>query len=458
MEREHVDRTLILAFCAVVLSFVTATWVSERRTRIVERDALSIQQNAAPSIRRLATARGELRRLQLLVHRALDHDTKPPRITEIDASRELLDQEIDAYQNLPTYPGEQSAWQRAKVALDRVDTDLSSITSALERDDLSAAKAVERHLDSSSEDAALALSRDIDVNVGAAARLAAAIEKSRLQGVVWAAILDGAGVLLAIGAAILALRVSRAHSRAVQALRDFAERKAEELDQFAERMAHDVRSPLAVVGISLSMAERYGGDEPRFRRAIKRAGGAFRQATSIVEALFDFVRAGAKPDPNARASASDAAEGVAVSMCTQAEQVGADLVVRAFSRAIVPCPAGLIESAIGNLVGNAIVHVEGRAKRLVAIETADQGSHVKVTVSDTGPGLPTDKDPNAFFQPYVRGKNARGRGLGLGLATVKKVVETYGGQVGVNSTPEGCAFWFTLPIAATPFDPAHPSA
>ena len=118
----------------------------------------------------------------------------------------------------------------------------------------------------------------------------------------------------------------------------------------------------------------------------------------------------------------------------------------------------MIESAIGNLVGNAIVHVEGRAKRVVAIETADQGPNVKVTVSDTGPGLPTDTDPIALFEPYIRGTNARGRGLGLGLATVKKVVEAYGGHVGVNSTPEGCAFWFTLPIDATPRDPKQPIA
>ena len=83
---------------------------------------------------------------------------------------------------------------------------------------------------------------------------------------------------------------------------------------------------------------------------------------------------------------------------------------------------------------------------------------MKVTVSDTGPGLPTDTDPTALFEPYVRGKNARGRGLGLGLATVKKVVEAYGGHVGVNSTSEGCAFWFTLPIAPTGPDPRQPTA
>lgn len=450
METRHVDRALVCAFAAVVLSFVTTTWVSERRTGIIERDALSIQQNAAPSIRRLATARGQLRRLQLLVHRALDHSSKGERITEIDAGRELLDQELSAYQSLPTYPGEQAAWQRAKVELGRVDAELASVISALQRDDLAAAKAVEVQLDATSEDASTALSLDIDVNVAAAAQLAAGIEKRRVQGLAWAMILDGAGVLLAVGAAMLALRVSRAHSRAVQALRALAERKAEELDQFAERMAHDVRGPLSVVGISLATAERYGGDEPRFRRAINRATGAFRQTSGIIEALFDFARAGARPDPNARASVSDAAEAVAVSMCTKAEQIGADIVVRASSHATVPCPAGLLESAIGNLVGNAITHVEGRARRVVAIEAADQGTDVTVTVSDTGPGLPADMDPVALFEPYVRGKNARGRGLGLGLATVKKVVEAYGGQVGVDSTPEGCAFWFTLPAVTSP--------
>ena len=48
------------------------------------------------------------------------------------------------------------------------------------------------------------------------------------------------------------------------------------------RMVHAVRTPLFVVGMSLAMAERYGGNDPRFRRAIKRACGGYQQTKTLV--------------------------------------------------------------------------------------------------------------------------------------------------------------------------------
>lgn len=81
------------------------------------------------------------------------------------------------------------------------------------------------------------------------------------------------------------------------------------------------------------------------------------------------------------------------------------------------------------------------------IGVTDAGSAVRVTVTDTGPGLPPETSPEALFEAYVRGTNARGRGLGLGLATVKRIVEAHGGKVGVQSSSAGCRFWFTLPAA-----------
>ena len=445
MESRHVERAVALAFAAVVLSFVSATCLSERQSAEVERAALSIHRNAAPSIHRLAAARAEVRRLQLLVHRAVEEESGPWRVLEISAGRELLDQQLVAYEALPLYPGEGAAWERAKSAAARLDETLAQIVAALEGGDARSAHQLEARFDGTIEDLARTLSQDIDVNVAAADGLAADIQRSRRQGIVWALGLDGMGVLMAVAAAAWSLGVARAHGRAVRACSELAERRAEELDQFAGRMAHDVRTPLSVVGISLSMADRYGGDDPRFRRAIKRATDAFRQSNAIIEALFDFARAGARPDPGARASVSKAAEGVAVNICSRAEQVGADVVVRARSHAAVPCSAGLVESAISNLVNNALTYVEGREKRIVAIETTDEYGAVKVTVSDTGPGLPAGTDPSGLFEPNVRGPNARGRGLGLGLATVKKVVEAHGGRVGVSSSSEGCVFWFTLP-------------
>jgi hypothetical protein len=55
----------------------------------------------------------------------------------------------------------------------------------------------------------------------------------------------------------------------------------------------------------------------------------------------------------------------------------------------------------------------------------------------------------SLFEPYVRGVQARGKGLGLGLATVSRIVCAHGGRVGVRSSSAGCEFWFKLPASGS---------
>jgi signal transduction histidine kinase len=445
---KRVERALIAAFAAVVLSFLGASWFGQHRASEIERAALSIQTNAAPSIRRLANARAELRRLQLLVHRALDESTRRERVLEISAGRQLLDEEIEEYQRLPTYPGENAAWRDAETSLARLDLALAGIIEALERHDLDAAREQQERLDTASEALARALSQAINLNVAVASALAAEIQQSRRRGIVWAVVLDGAGVILAGLAAGLSLRASRAHSRSVQAYRELAETKAEELEQFAARLAHDVRTPLSVIKLSLDLAEKYGGSDPRFGRASGRANRALDRTVGIIDALFEFARSGARPQTGARTSPVEAAQEIADVMQERAEQLGADIVVHGRTSSRVGCSIGVLEIVLGNLVGNALNYLECVPDRRVTIDVTDDGSEVTTVVTDTGPGLPPDADTAALFEPYVRGQEARGIGLGLGLATVKRIVDAHGGRTGVRSSAKGCQFWFSLPAVA----------
>jgi signal transduction histidine kinase len=445
---KRVERALIAAFAAVVLSFVGASWFGQHRASEIEQAALSIQTNAAPSIRRLANARAELRRLQLLVHRALDESTRRERVLEISAGRQLLDEEIEEYRRLPTYPGENTAWRAAETSLARLDLDLAGIIEALERHDLDGAREQQERLDTASEALARALSQAINLNVAAASALAVEIQQSRRRGIVWAVVLDAAGVLLAGLAAGLSLRASRAHSRSVQAYRELAETRAAELEQFAARLAHDVRTPLSAIKLSLELAEKYGGSDPRFGRASARAQRALDRTCGIIDALFEFARSGARPQAGVRTSPVEAAQEVADVMQERAQQIGAEIVVHGRTSSRVGCSSGVLEIVLGNLVGNALNYLEGVPDRRVTIDVTGDGSEVTTVVADTGPGLPPDADVASLFEPYVRGQEARGIGLGLGLATVKRIVDAHGGRTGVRSSGKGCQFWFSLPAVA----------
>jgi len=80
-----------------------------------------------------------------------------------------------------------------------------------------------------------------------------------------------------------------------------------------------------------------------------------------------------------------------------------------------------------------------------------EAGSVRVEVRDKGPGLTPEQQQRVWEQFYqVTAPSFRGpeRGLGLGLAIAKAIIEQHQGQVGVESVPgQGAAFWFTLPLA-----------
>jgi signal transduction histidine kinase len=113
----------------------------------------------------------------------------------------------------------------------------------------------------------------------------------------------------------------------------------------------------------------------------------------------------------------------------------------------VVCAAGVLASLISNLVRNAIKHMGEGERRQIHVRIEARRDRVRFEVQDTGPGLPPELLRNAF-DPYVRGTGTSVPGLGLGLATVRRLVEGHFGRYGVSSRPgEGALFWFELPAA-----------
>jgi signal transduction histidine kinase len=107
-----------------------------------------------------------------------------------------------------------------------------------------------------------------------------------------------------------------------------------------------------------------------------------------------------------------------------------------------------IAQVLGNLLTNALRHTPSGGR--VTLSATASGEMIKVTVTDTGPGIPPEDLPY-IFERFWRGEKSRSRaggGAGLGLAIAKQLVEMHGGTMDVDSTPaEGSKFWFSLPTA-----------
>jgi signal transduction histidine kinase len=77
---------------------------------------------------------------------------------------------------------------------------------------------------------------------------------------------------------------------------------------------------------------------------------------------------------------------------------------------------------------------------------------VLVEVQDTGPGIPAERQATLFhaFQPISDGHQTVRRGLGLGLAISRALIDAMAGTMGVCSrVGHGSRFWFTVPLAAS---------
>lgn len=101
--------------------------------------------------------------------------------------------------------------------------------------------------------------------------------------------------------------------------------------------------------------------------------------------------------------------------------------------------------ALGNLVRNAIEAMEDGG--MLTLEARQHGGELVFEVRDTGQGIP-DGIENTLFMPFVtRGKKT---GTGLGLASVKKIVDEHGGRIDVSSSRRGTCFTVRLPNAFEP--------
>jgi signal transduction histidine kinase len=109
-----------------------------------------------------------------------------------------------------------------------------------------------------------------------------------------------------------------------------------------------------------------------------------------------------------------------------------------------------MRQVIANLVENALTHTPPGGR--VTVEVEDAGERQRLTVADTGRGIPPDQ-LDRIFEQFYRVDPSRTRstgGAGMGLTIVKRLVEAHGGKIWAESEPgSGARFIIELPKAAS---------
>jgi signal transduction histidine kinase len=441
-------RALLLAFALVVASFLTETIVSQILASTIDEAAERIVTDYSPSVVALAIARSELHRMQDFASDFVDGGGRAIDRQRLDASRAELDRAVNMYLHLPFIPGERELWEHVSVDMREVRATTERTVDAVASGDTTGARRLVRGdlravVDRTSAD----ILNNIELNASAADDDGRLIARRRRNSMHAAAGLTVASVGFTAVIALLIYRLRAQHDDLQRRHATLLAEANAELEIFASRLSHDILSPLASTRLALDSALR-SADDVAVQRSLQRGASGLERATRIAQSLFDFARSGARPGPAERADVRAVVNGVLEEYRQLADETGARLEARVPDPTHVACNEGLLTSALSNLVRNAIKHLDGAPGKRVDILAFDAGDRVRIEVSDTGSGLAPGVQEH-LFEPYVRGPEAKEPGLGLGLATVKRIVETHGGAVGVEShTGGGCRFWMELPKAA----------
>ncbi|ACG71266.1 histidine kinase [Anaeromyxobacter sp. K] len=440
-------RFLFGGYVVVVASFIAASVYTAEHIREIDVASDEIARDAMPTIRCLAEARHILGQFEIESAAFAAVPVTPAARVAAEAPLRALAEQVGIYLALPLFPGERPFWEDVRRGTSRFVGAANRMLGQADAGDARLARETFlREVRPAAAHLHELLSRDLDFNARNGSQLAEHIKAVRARGL-WLSLSLG---ILCGGIALLAGRVVagqlRRHEALVSEHERMMEERAGELEAFAGRVAHDIMNPTASaqLAIDLELRRRQAAGEPA-GEGLERARRSLRRIQTLVAGLLGFARAGARPEPGAAADVvevvHDVVSGAEARATAAGMIVGAELVP-----GTVACAKGVLTSLVANLLDNAIKYA--RRDGRVVIRAAPDAAAIRVEVEDDGPGLPPDLG-DRVFEPYVRGGGRDVPGLGLGLATVKRLAEAHGGHVGVCSEPgRGTTFWFELPRAA----------
>lgn len=226
----------------------------------------------------------------------------------------------------------------------------------------------------------------------------------------------------------------------------------QELEAFAYSVSHDLRAPLrSIDGFSRALIERYehqldeGGRDYlwRVRKAAMRMG-------ELIDAILKISRLARAEVRREHVDLSRMAVEVLDEL--RAGEPGRELAIRIVPGLEALGDATLLRTLLGNLLGNAWKFTRGREQAMIEFGAIDRpDGDTEFYVRDNGAGF-SQAYVDKLFRPFQRlHSQEEFSGHGIGLASVKRIIERHGGHIRAEGREgEGAAFYFTLPEASEP--------
>jgi signal transduction histidine kinase len=247
--------------------------------------------------------------------------------------------------------------------------------------------------------------------------------------------LAAGAILLVIvtGISVILIRVLARQRRLIRAHFAALADKNEELEAFAERAAHNLRSPMNPIrGYADLIVESKGSPEDVELMA-RRIRTAVDRMVRVVDDMLALSVAG-RPPPGVSSSAQIATEVL--------EELGPELVgvtvTTKLAAGNIACSAGVLGQVLRSLINNAIKYRDRNRPLEITLATRDIDAMVEIAVEDNGVGMDAETAAHAF-EPHYRGRTDREvPGYGLGLAIVERATRALGGTCELTSVLDRC--------------------
>ncbi len=217
----------------------------------------------------------------------------------------------------------------------------------------------------------------------------------------------------------------------------------ERLAHFAGQVSHDLKNPLTSVSLSLESLE-LDLTEPDQVDTVGRARRGIERMNGLIDNLLEFATRGASPGD----ATVDLSAELGFALDDLAGQVGRES-VQVGELPWVRGDAAQLRSVLMNLVDNAVKFAPSGQSPQIEVDSHPLGGRHRIEVRDRGRGVPAG-ERERIFAPLAR-LDKSVPGVGIGLATCRRIVEAHGGSMGVEGRDGGGAvFWVELPAADEP--------